>query len=120
MYKKIKLTSWEYDYIKQHVTLGVLILQKYKVPEIIINIVEQHHERIDGTGYPNGLEDNKICVEAKIIRRSDVYDALTSNRSYRKRYTRQQAETIMREEDIFLNSVSLKSKYREYLKGLLK
>ncbi len=120
LYKKIKLTSWEYDYIKQHVTLGVLILQKYKVPEIIINIVEQHHERIDGTGYPNGLEDNKICVEAKIIRRSDVYDALTSNRSYRKRYTRQQAETIMREEDIFLNSVSLKSKYREYLKGLLK
>lgn len=100
LYKKTKLTSWEYDYIKQHVTLGVVILQKYKVPEVIIKVVEQHHEREDGTGYPNGLEDDEICIEARIIRRADVYDALTSNRSYRKKYSREKAIEIMASEEI--------------------
>lgn len=100
LYKKNKLTIDEYEYIKQHVILGTELLRKYRIPEVIINVVEQHHEREDGTGYPNGLGDNEICVEAKIIRRADVYDALTSNRSYRKKYSREKAREIMVKEEI--------------------
>lgn len=98
--KKDKLTSWEYEYIKRHVILGVQLLRKYSVPKVITDIVEQHHEREDGTGYPKGLADNEICTEAKIIRRVDIYDALTSNRSYRKKYSSEKAREIMSKEEL--------------------
>lgn len=98
--KKGKLNKNEFEYVKQHVILGVKLLKKYKVPEEIYKIVEQHHERDDGTGYPKGLEADEICIEAKILRHADVYDALTSNRSYRKRYTRRQAIEIMIKEEL--------------------
>ena len=98
--KKEKLTAAEFEHIKQHVVLGVELLRKHNVKDEIINIVEQHHERDDGTGYPKGLVENKICKEAKILRYADVYDALTSNRSYRKKYTRQQAIKIIMNEEL--------------------
>jgi len=98
--KKSKLTTEEFEHVKQHVTLGVGLLKKYKFMERIYTIVEQHHERDDGTGYPKGLRENEICIEAKILRTVDVYDALTSNRAYRKRYTRQQAREIMAKEEL--------------------
>lgn len=98
--KKEKLTEEEFEHIKQHVELGVILLRKYKVKETICMIVEQHHERDDGTGYPKGLKENKICIEAKILRHADIYDALTSNRSYRKKYTRKQARKIMSQEEL--------------------
>lgn len=96
--KKEKLTATEYDHVKRHVILGVELLIKYKVPEEIYKIVEQHHEHEDGTGYPNGLRENEICIEANILRIVDVYDALTSNRSYRKKYSRHQANEIIKNE----------------------
>jgi len=98
--KKNKLTAEEFEYLKQHVTLGVELLKKYEVPKRIYTIVEQHHERDDGTGYPKRLRENEICIEAKILRTVDVYDALTSNRAYRNRYTRQQARKIMIKEEL--------------------
>ncbi len=91
LYKKDELTVVEFEHIKQHVTLGAKMLCKYRVPEAIVYIIEQHHERDDGTGYPNGLKCDEISIEAKILRYADVYDALTSNRVYRRRYTKQQA-----------------------------
>ncbi len=48
------------------------------------DIVLQHHERIDGSGYPYGLKGDEICIEAKIIAVADTYDAMTSDRPYRK------------------------------------
>ncbi|WMJ77866.1 HD domain-containing protein [Sedimentibacter sp. MB35-C1] len=98
--KKENLTSEEFEHIKQHVVLGVELLRKYKIPERIIVIIEQHHEREDGTGYPNGLEKSEICIEAKILRSADVFDALTSNRAYRRKYTKRQAKEIMRKEEL--------------------
>lgn len=98
--KKEKLTSEEFEHIKQHVVLGVELLRKYKIPERIIVIIEQHHEREDGTGYPNGLEESAIYIEAKILRYADVFDALTSNRAYRRKYTKRQAKEIMRKEEL--------------------
>lgn len=98
--KKEKLAKDEFEHIKQHVALGVELLKKYRVKQEIYKIVEQHHEHEDGTGYPNGLGEKEICIEAKTLRIVDVYDALTSNRSYRKKYTRQQAKEIMAKEDL--------------------
>lgn len=98
--KKGELSEEEYEYIKLHVKLGIQILKKYKVPESIYKIVEQHHESEDGTGYPKGLKGNDVLIESKILRTVDIYDALTSNRSYRKKYTRSQAIEIMVEEHI--------------------
>ncbi len=100
LYKKNKLTTDEYEYIKQHVILGTELLRKYKTPEVIIGIVEQHHEREDGTGYPKGLLGNEISMESRILKVMDVYDALTSNRSYRKKYSRKKAIEIMLKEEL--------------------
>ena len=100
LYKKEKLTERELDHIKTHVELGVGLLRKYRIPENIVMIVEQHHEHDDGTGYPKGLKENEILIEARILRCVDVYDALTSNRSYRKRYSCEKAREIMRKEGL--------------------
>lgn len=62
-------------------------------------IIEQHHERDDGTGYPNGLKGDDILIESKILRTADIYDALTSNRSYRKKYSRRKVIEIMIKEN---------------------
>lgn len=97
--KKSKLSEKEYEYIKLHVNLGVQILKKYKVSESIYKIVEQHHEFRDGTGYPNGLKGNDILIESKLLRTADIYDALTSNRSYRKKYSSRKAIEIMIKEN---------------------
>ena len=98
--KKGKLTTEEYEHIKLHVNLGVQILKKYNISENIYKIVEQHHESEDGTGYPNGLKGDDILIESKILRTTDIYDALTSNRSYRRKYTNKQAINIMIDEKL--------------------
>jgi len=98
--KKEKLTAAEFEHIKQHVVFGVELLRKYNIKETICKIVEQHHEHDDGTGYPNGLKENEILIESKILRYADVYDALTSNRSYRRKYTKHQAKEIMAREEL--------------------
>nr|WP_312579567.1 HD domain-containing phosphohydrolase [Sedimentibacter sp.] len=97
--KKSKLSEEEFEYIKLHVNLGVQILKKYKVSESIYRIVEQHHESEDGTGYPNGFKGDYILIESKILRTADIYDALTSNRSYRKKYSSRKAIEIMIKEN---------------------
>lgn len=78
-----KLTNEEFDFIKQHPLLGRIISDEIKLIDIG-RIIEQHHERIDGTGYPNGLKGEEICIEARLIAVVDCYDAMTSDRPYRK------------------------------------
>ena len=81
--KPSALTDEEYNYIKKHCIDGGKIV-KDKFNDRIVNIVEQHHERLDGTGYPKGLKSEEILIEAKIIAVADTYDAITSDRAYRK------------------------------------
>lgn len=81
--KPSSLTDIEFDYIKKHPSYGSELLQGKFVEDIAI-IVEQHHERLDGSGYPNGLKNDEIRIEAKIIGVADSYDAMTSERAYRK------------------------------------
>lgn len=81
--KADRLTPDEFDIIKQHPIFGVELLGSVDFPWDVKPIVRWHHEKIDGTGYPDGLRGDEIPLSAQIIGIADVYDALTTARSYR-------------------------------------
>lgn len=82
--KPSKLNDDEYAMIKNHPSMGARILKNIKeMPQLAIG-ARWHHERYDGKGYPNGLQGESIPEIARIISVADAYDAMTSNRSYRK------------------------------------
>jgi len=82
--KTSKLTEQEFSIVKKHPEIGCEILKNIQsIPEIIIG-VRWHHERYDGKGYPDKLSGDKITEFAQIISVADAYDAMTSDRSYRK------------------------------------
>jgi putative nucleotidyltransferase with HDIG domain len=78
-----RLTESEYEYMKQHTVKGAEILQSMNSLTPIIPIVRNHHERWDGTGYPDRLTGDKIAQTARIVAVADAFDAMTSNRPYR-------------------------------------
>lgn len=78
-----KLSDIEYEVIKAHVTYGYDILKKVNLPWPVAEIVYQHHERIDGSGYPQGLKGDDIKIESNILAVADVIEAMTSHRPYR-------------------------------------
>jgi putative two-component system response regulator len=77
------LTGPEYALIKTHCVIGRDILEHLHTPFPVAAIVCQHHERLDGSGYPLGLPGADILLEARILAVADVYDAMTSDRAYR-------------------------------------
>ena len=79
-----KLTDEEFALMKKHPVFGEEILMKIKGLEHIIPGVKHHHERHDGKGYPDGLKEDEIELNAKIISVADTFDAMTSDRPYRK------------------------------------
>ncbi|HWO95130.1 MAG TPA: HD-GYP domain-containing protein [Bacillus sp. (in: firmicutes)] len=80
-----KLTNEEYEHVKSHPELGFEILRKiHEIPLTAAHCALQHHERIDGFGYPRGLKGDKIHRYAKILSVADVFDAVTSHRVYRR------------------------------------
>jgi putative two-component system response regulator len=79
------LTSDEFEHIKAHTALGEKILAPFLFASpIVLRIVRSHHERIDGSGFPDALRGDKIPIEARIIAVVDAFDAMTTNRAYRK------------------------------------
>jgi putative nucleotidyltransferase with HDIG domain len=86
--KPSKLTADEYALIKGHPEKGALILEPIKTYSKVIPVVAQHHEWFNGQGYPKGLSGNSICIGARILAVADVYDALLSDRPYRKGWHR--------------------------------
>jgi len=98
--KNGKLDVSEFAHMKQHATLTCDILdkiyfaRKYRGVPLIAS---SHHEYLDGSGYPNGLDSNEIPFMAKILAVADVYEALTADRHYRKSMTPEQALTILEE-----------------------
>ena len=78
-----KITDLEFEMIKTHTVTGFNILKEIEFPWPIAQIVLQHHEKIDGTGYPNGIKGEDILLEAKIISVADVVEAIASHRPYR-------------------------------------
>jgi HD-GYP domain-containing protein (c-di-GMP phosphodiesterase class II) len=69
--------------IKQHAIDGFEILKSKKFPWPIADAVHQHHERLDGSGYPDGLKGDEIIIEARILSVADVVEAMSSHRPYR-------------------------------------
>jgi putative nucleotidyltransferase with HDIG domain len=92
-----KLTDKEFNEIKKHPVTGERIIERVDFLQGARPIVRGHHERFDGTGYPDGLRDEEIPFMARIVQVVDLFDALTSNRPYRKAYTFEQACLIVRE-----------------------
>ncbi len=78
-----KLTPIEYEFIKTHPQVGYDILKPVEFPWPIADIVLQHHERLDGSGYPNGLKGDAIMLEARILAVADVVESMMSHRPYR-------------------------------------
>jgi diguanylate cyclase (GGDEF)-like protein/putative nucleotidyltransferase with HDIG domain len=91
-----RLTTEEWVMIKKHPVWGVEMLADIDFPWDVRPIVESHHERWDGTGYPHGLKGEDIPRTARILCVADVYDALTSERSYKKAVSHEQALDMMR------------------------
>ncbi|MCR5249529.1 MAG: response regulator [Lachnospiraceae bacterium] len=81
--KKGKLSGEEYGQVKPHAEAGARILQSIKEMPLLARGARWHHERYDGTGYPDGLKGDSIPEEARIIAVADAYDAMTSKRPYR-------------------------------------
>jgi putative nucleotidyltransferase with HDIG domain len=91
-----RLTDDEYEIVKMHPFHGAQVLAQIEGYGPVANIVLAHHERIDGTGYPNGMPGNQIPLIARIISVADTYDVMTSRDSYRKPVTSQTAIAELR------------------------
>ncbi len=94
--KKETLAPAEYHLIKRHPEIGSEILRHFPEYHDAVQGVLYHHERFDGSGYPYGLEKDDIPIEAQIIGLCDTFDALTTNRPYRKSLSTESAMEIIR------------------------
>jgi putative nucleotidyltransferase with HDIG domain len=99
LHKQGSLTPQERNIIEQHTIKGDEMLSEIAFPWDIRPMVRSHHERWDGRGYPDGLKGADIPLVARILRIADVYDALTTTRSYRAPISAQEARDVMRLDD---------------------
>lgn len=91
LHKRGRLTAEEFEVVKQHPAWGLEMLETVDCPDGVREMVRFHHEKHDGTGYPDGLEGDQIPIPAAIIGIADVYDALTTQRCYRSALPRPRA-----------------------------
>jgi putative nucleotidyltransferase with HDIG domain len=93
-----KLSDEEWAMVRNHPSAGVELLADIEFPWDVRPIVESHHERWDGKGYPHALAGEAIPLTARVLCVADVYDALTSVRSYKRAFTHDEAMEIMRQD----------------------
>ena len=93
-----RLTDEEFAHIARHPVIAWQILEPATFLAEVREIIVAHHERFDGTGYPQGLSGNKLSIEARILAVADSYDAMTSNRPYRRHLSCERALAIIQEE----------------------
>lgn len=93
-----KLTEEEFAKIKEHPRIGADILADIHFPWPVLPGVKYHHEKWNGTGYPEGLKGEEIPLQARILAVADVYDALTSNRAYRGAWTHERASELIKKD----------------------
>ncbi|MGD0910644.1 MAG: HD-GYP domain-containing protein [Terracidiphilus sp.] len=91
------LTDAEFAQVKEHPVIGKRILEGVRGFAPFLNAVELHHENWDGSGYPKGLAGDEIPVDARIVHVADAYDAMTSDRAYRKGMSHERAISILLE-----------------------
>lgn len=126
LYKPYKLTIEEKKHVEKHSYFSYQEILKLGYPANIALDVLYHHENFDGSGYPTGIKGNIIPIGSRIIRICDIFDALTSDRPYRKALDVSEAISIMNKEinnydpDIFKNFINLVYRYnteKEVLNG---
>jgi len=101
-----KITQDEYNIIKQHCQIGYEILKGIEFPWPVAQIVLQHHERINGSGYPQGIAGEEILLESKILSVADVIEAMSSHRPYRPGLGIDKAlDEVMRNKSTFFDPV---------------
>ncbi|MGX8795044.1 HD-GYP domain-containing protein [Fusibacter sp. JL298sf-3] len=95
--KKDKLTDVEYALMKKHASLGRTLIQDHPLEHLVIDMVGDHHERLDGKGYPDAKSAHLLTENAKIMAVADAFDAMTSERPYRKGMPPEVALKVLRE-----------------------
>lgn len=99
--KKGALTAEEWEIMHQHPEMGEKIaLPLQKSLGMSLDIIRHHHEKLDGSGYPDGLQGDEISTPARIMAIVDIYDALTTDRSYRQALANEKAFTILQEDAV--------------------
>jgi HD-GYP domain-containing protein (c-di-GMP phosphodiesterase class II) len=96
--KPESLTDKEYDIMKDHTVFGYDYIKETISNEVILSNIRDHHERLDGRGYPRGIEGDQIGRNTRIINTADVYSALIADRPYRKGHTPEEALQIMKDQ----------------------
>jgi HD-GYP domain-containing protein (c-di-GMP phosphodiesterase class II) len=89
--KPERLNPEEFDLIKRHAQMGAEIIEHIRQLKEIVPGVKYHHEQIDGKGYPEGLKGEAIPMIAKIVAVADTYDAMTTDRPYRRALSKETA-----------------------------
>ena len=97
--KSGSLNGAEYEEVKKHSAIGAEIIKPFRFFNDVILIIRHHHEKYDGTGYPDGLKGKDIPLGSRILAIADSYNALTSKRAYRDAYSSGEAVNIMKKED---------------------
>jgi putative two-component system response regulator len=98
LHKPGPLTTAEYEEVKKHPVIGFEICRPLRTMAPLLTLIRGHHERLDGRGYPDALRGDAVPVPLRCLTIADVYDAITSHRSYRKALPRDRAFKIMSEE----------------------
>jgi len=98
LHKPGPLTTEEYAEVKKHPVVGFEICRPLRTMAPLLDLIRGHHERLDGRGYPDALRGDAVPVSLRCLTIADVYDAITSDRSYRKALPRDRAFKIMSEE----------------------
>ena len=98
LFKPGPLTAEEWVTMRSHTTRGVEICRHMKTLAPVLPIIRHHHERWDGSGYPDGLRREQIPLLARVLQVVDIYDALTSSRPYKRAFTPQEALAVIHEE----------------------
>jgi putative two-component system response regulator len=98
LHKPGPLTTAEYEEVKKHPVIGFEICRPLRTMAPLLALIRGHHERLDGRGYPDALRADAVPVPLRCLTIADVYDAITSHRSYRKALPRDRAFQIMRDE----------------------
>ena len=98
LHKQGRLDAEEYTTIMQHPLVGERICQPLATMHAVLPLVRHHHERMDGSGYPDGLRGDELALGARILGLADAFDALTSSRSYRADFTPEEALELLARE----------------------
>jgi putative two-component system response regulator len=98
LFKKGPLSPEEWEVMRTHTIHGECICKPMRTLAPVLPIIRNHHERWDGSGYPDGLHGEQIPLLARILQMADIYDALTTARPYKRAYSHREAFTVLEEE----------------------